>query len=503
MTARPVHVLSHYRLLEKIGEGGMGVVWKARDTVLNRMVAIKVLPADVSRDEKRRKMFLQEAQSASSISDASIVQVHEFGHEGDLDFIVMELVDGKPLNRIIHGRPLPPDRIAELTLQVARGLSRTHRKGLLHRDLKPANILVTPDGDVKVVDFGLAALLEPRDITGHWDEVTGTETVTRQKAPKDSPGERALAGTITYMSPEQVRCEAMDGRSDIFSLGVILYEMATGKRPFSGATNSDLIRDIVKARPLPPHRLVPELPLELNRIIQKALGRRPSDRYQTMDDLAVDLRGLGRELESGSSPSYDDVTKALARKPSKRALLAVVAGALALLALGLGVWWIGFGRGPALDERTVLILSWETRGETAEGDYAGRAFAETLAINLARARELKVLPIVHPGNLNGDAAFERARQAGAGLLLMGALVLDGKTVQARLSLMDVTETRILWGTEKEELEGELSTLASLLATEVAAKLGATFPYDYPFLTGGPEMAASPTSRGREKREGKP
>ena len=158
-------MLSHYRLVEKIGEGGMGVVWKAEDTVLNRTVAIKVLPAEVSRDEQRRQMFLREAQLASSIGDVHIVQVFEFGREGDLDFIVMELVEGKPLNKLIHGRPLPPEKAAEFGLETAKALARAHRKGLIHRDLKPANIMVTPEGDVKVLDFGLAMLFHRGETT--------------------------------------------------------------------------------------------------------------------------------------------------------------------------------------------------------------------------------------------------------------------------------------------------------------------------------------------------
>ncbi len=153
MAVEPGRMLSHYRLIEKIGEGGMGVVWKAEDNVLGRTVAIKVLPADHARDETRRKMFFDEARLASSLSEAHIVQVYEFGREGDLDFIVMEYVEGKPLNKVLHGKPMPPERVAEIGHQVARALSKAHRKGLLHRDLKPANILITPDGDAKVVDF--------------------------------------------------------------------------------------------------------------------------------------------------------------------------------------------------------------------------------------------------------------------------------------------------------------------------------------------------------------
>ncbi len=481
VSIEPGQNLQHYRIVEKIGEGGMGVVWNAEDTVLNRTVAIKVLPADVVRDEKRRKMFFDEARLASSVSEAHIVQVHEFGHEGDLDFIVMEYVEGKPLNKIIHGRPLPPDKIAELVLQVAQALSRAHRKGLLHRDLKPANILVTTDGDVKVADFGLATLFAPTDISG-WDQTTRSSTLTMDPTSLEgSPARGSLAGTIAYMSPEQVRCEELDGRSDIFSIGVILYEMATGQRPFSAPTNEALLRKILESRPVPPHQLVSDLPLELNRIIQKALGRRPADRYQTMDDLGVDLRSLGRQLESGSSPSYEDMAKSLAPRSNRQWLIGISAGVVALLAFLLVGWWIVVGRAPELDERSILILPLEIRGQTAAAAYAGRAFAEAIAFNLAKTRELKVLPIGRDGELTDEAAFGLARRGGAGRLLTGSLLREGEAVQASLSLMDVAENRILWGTERGEPQGDVSSLATVLAKEVAVQLGATFPIENPFL----------------------
>ncbi len=302
MSVTKGQTLSHYRLVEKIGEGGMGVVWRAEDTVLNRTVAIKVLPADVALDEERRQMFLDEARLAASVSHARIVQVHELGREGDLDFIVMEYVDGQPLSRILQHRPLPPDKVADWGLQVAQGLARAHRQGLIHRDLKPANILVTSEDDLKIVDFGLATLFSKSDTA------TGSLAPTRSEAAAGQAA-TAISGTLPYMSPEQVRGEELDTRSDIFSFGSVLYEMTTGQRPFAGARPADVAQEILKSQPTPVHKLVPKIPLDLHRMIEKALSQRAADRYQHVDDLAVDLKRLARELESGSSPSYQDLNE--------------------------------------------------------------------------------------------------------------------------------------------------------------------------------------------------
>jgi tetratricopeptide (TPR) repeat protein/TolB-like protein/predicted Ser/Thr protein kinase len=500
MGAGQGQTLSHYRLVEKIGEGGMGVVWKAEDTVLSRTVAIKVLPADVSRDEKRREMFLREARLASSIGDAHIVQVHEFGQEGDLDFIVMEYVEGQPLDKLIQGRPLPPDKVASFGLQVARALSRAHRKGLVHRDLKPANVVVTPEGDVKVLDFGLAGLLE-RGAPGP-DEETRTR-VAAGDAAADSATGRELAGSVPYMSPEQVRCEDLDSRSDIFSLGIILYEMTTGRRPFSGATSADTLREILQGKPVPPHEAVPKLPLELNRIIEKSLARRKEDRYQSMDDLEVDLKRLGRELESGSSPSYQDLKQEIAGAPRRRLPIAA-AGAIVLVAVLAAAWWLATrpkdgasATAVPVDANTMLILPLEVRGQTEGADYVGRAFAETLAVNFAQARQLKVLPVPEAGEFVATGAMDRARAAralGAGLLLTGAITREGGDIQASVSLVDTAENRIVWGAQEGAPEGGLTGLASTLARLGADELSPTEArlYDAPVnVTGGAAMAASP------------
>ncbi len=482
--------LSHYRLIEKIGEGGMGVVWKAEDTVLGRTVAIKVLPAEAARDEQRRKMLLDEARLASSVSAAHIVQIHEFGREGDLDFIVMEYVEGKPLSAILHGRPLPPEKVASLGVQISQALSKAHHKGLLHRDLKPGNILVTSDGDVKVLDFGLAALFTR--------EGSGPESQLDTRVSMGSPADRKIAGTIPYMSPEQLDGKKLDARSDIFSLGVVLYEMTTGQRPFQGPTSTDVAAEVRRARPRPPHEIVPNVPLDLHRIIEKTLAPRAAERYQTMDDLAVDLRRLGRDLESGSSPSYLDLERKGAPFRRGKALeLAAVAGAF--LAFAAIIWLIYNFAGLSGDPKTLIVLPMQVRGQTEGADYVGQAFAESLAVNLAQFEGLTVLPVPEQGSLLENRRQEPKRfaeESGAGRLLTGSITRSANRVQASLSLLSTAENRILWGTQGEAAEEDLARLASTLAGQAAEAMGLAAPklYDATLnLTGGFAMAASPLS----------
>jgi len=315
--------VSHYLLTEKIGAGGMGVVYKARDTILDRTVALKFLPADSALDEERRRQFLKEAQLAASVSDSHIIQVYELGHEGDLDFIAMEYVEGRPLSELLQGRPLTPDRVAEWGGQLSQGLARAHSKGLVHRDIKPGNIMITPEDDVKLVDFGLAALISAS---------SGAPSCSPTSPTRPASGRTTAAGTLLYMSPEQVRGEQLDTRSDVFSLCSVLYEMTTGRLPFAGGHPAETMRQILQSQPVPVNQLVPEVPIDLQRIIEKGLSKSPSDRYQTVDEIAIDLKRLRRELESGSALSFGHLHPA--RKSRRRVRM--------LSAIGPVVFLLGF-----------------------------------------------------------------------------------------------------------------------------------------------------------------
>src|SRR5437868_13119930 len=299
--------LGRYEIRSKIGEGGMGEVYLARDTQLDRVVALKILSAEVARDQQRLSRFLQEARAASKLKSANVAHIYEIGEVEGLHFIAMEYVEGEPLNQKIGGRPMEAAEIVKLGMQIARALDEAHSKGVTHRDIKPQNIIVTADAEVKVLDFGLAKLTaaDPNAAEIAPDSRLATKV-------KTSPG--IVMGSVNYMSPEQSMGRDVDHRTDIFSLGVVFYEMATGRLPFSGASLTETIDRIAHAHPEAIARFNYNVPAELEMIIKKALRKNRDERYQSARDLLVDLRDLGRELEFASrmehsvAPSISDST---------------------------------------------------------------------------------------------------------------------------------------------------------------------------------------------------
>jgi len=289
--------LKHYAVEEELGRGGMGVVYRARDTRLGRPVAVKVLPAEFTRDADRRARFLQEAHAASAVNHPAIAQVYDVDETADGGlFIAMELVEGRTVKALIQARELDLLGALEIATQVAGGLQKAHEAGIVHRDIKPENIVVTSDGHAKILDFGLAKLLEPSGPQGapSGDELSHMDTLAKTQAG-------FVLGTLRYMSPEQARGQAVDHRSDIFSLGVVLYEMVTGQLPFSGATPLDTLHAIAFEETRPVTALRANLPPSLQRIVSRCLRKRPQDRYPDARELVADLKAVQREVESGIS----------------------------------------------------------------------------------------------------------------------------------------------------------------------------------------------------------
>src|SRR3989440_6891994 len=281
--------LGRYEIRSKIGEGGMGEVYLAHDTQLDRTVALKILSVEIARDQQRLYRFLQEARAASKLKSANVAHIYEIGEIEGHHFIAMEYVEGEPLNKKMGGRPMEAAGIVKLGTQIARAVDEAHSKGITHRDIKPQNIIVTSDAEVKMLDFGLAKL---SGVPSETDLTPESELATKVKT---SPG--IVMGTVNYMSPEQAMGRDVDLRTDIFSLGVVLYEMATGRVPFSGASLTETIDRIAHAQPEAIARFNYNLPAELEVITKKALRKNRDERYQSARDLLVDLRDLERELE--------------------------------------------------------------------------------------------------------------------------------------------------------------------------------------------------------------
>ncbi len=362
--------LSHYRIVSKIGAGGMGEVYLAEDTRLGRKVALKLLPESLTADDQSNRRFVQEARAASALNHPNIITIYDIALDGQHNFIAMEYVEGETLRAVVSRGKVEVRRAAEIAAQAASGLAAAHEAGIVHRDIKPENLMLTRAGQVKILDFGLAKLVERRSASLASTELTTATYLKPAPAAETEAG--TIMGTVAYMSPQQAEGGALDSRTDAFSLGVVFYEMLTGRRPFEGKSAIDTLHAIINLEPRPAVEVNPRLPREVTDILGKALAKEVSERYQHADDFALDLRRLKRAIESNSLPSIQTplVLKPRAWWASRRALLLWSALGVLLVVGGMVAAWM-LGRATASPKHDVSLAQETLTPLTVDPGYEG------------------------------------------------------------------------------------------------------------------------------------
>jgi len=434
-------VISHYKILEKLGEGGMGIVYKAHDTKLDRDVALKFLPTNLTTDPAARERFIHEAKAASALSHPNICGIHAIEEFEQQHFIDMEFLEGKTLGELLKEKELSLKEIVGIVLQIAQGLNAAHKKGIVHRDIKPDNIMVTSERLVKIMDFGLAKL-------------KGSSKLTRT---------HSTLGTLSYMSPEQACGEEIDQRTDIFSLGAVLYEMVTGRQPFKGEHEAAIMYSVMNETPDPLARYKTDVPDELQRVIDKALAKEREKRYQHVDEMEADLRSV--------IPTLSSNIKSVTRR--SKVLWVVAASVIAIAVLSIYFFYPKSGPTSA-NSKTIAVLPFNNMNGNQEDEYFSDGIMEDILTQLSKIADLNVISrtTMMQYKSTKKSLKEIGKELNAGVVLEGSVRHSGNRIRISSQLIDAEADRHIWAETYDREMKDVFVIQSDVAKQIAAALQA-------------------------------